>query len=99
MWYTILIHFLTPNAMFHQIEQKVDDAMLSFVIVGLLSLLLGVLVITNEYLLRFMVGAFFFVFAYLTFHIAYKIKCIKMVVKEKMPFMHYDEAPAKKRKK
>lgn len=78
------------------IEEKVNNSILTFFTLGMIFLLFGILVIMYEALLRTMVGALFFLLAYMAFHFAYKIQMIKHGVHEKLGTMGMGKKKTKK---
>ncbi|MBI2645374.1 hypothetical protein HYW94_04355 [Candidatus Uhrbacteria bacterium] len=63
--------------MFRAIEKKMNGIINHLFLFGLLSVLVGMLVMLNELMLRIFIGFIFFFIAYIALLIAYKLQGIR----------------------
>jgi hypothetical protein len=65
--------------MFQRIEKRMTGTINHFFAFGLFCVLVGILVVLNEYMSRIFTGLIFFFIAYIALFIAYKLQAIRDV--------------------
>ena len=65
-----------------KIQKKINSVIWSFVISGVVLLMLAVLVVWSQFLLQLAVGLFIVVIAYMFFYAAYKLWSLKREVEK-----------------
>ena len=70
------------NKIFKKIERKIDGLIWTYVVVGIILILLAILVVFNDFMLRITCGVFILVLAYTFIYFGYKIWDFKKEIKE-----------------
>lgn len=63
--------------MFHNLEKKVNHTIWTLFTIGCLAVALGVASLMDPFLAQFMVGILFFMLAYVTLHMAYRMQVMR----------------------
>jgi hypothetical protein len=59
------------------VEKKMNSTMYTLFFIGLISVGLGVVTLLSDFFVRLFIGLLFFLVAYVTLHLAYRIQVIK----------------------
>lgn len=83
--------------MFQHIDDKLHSMIAALLTIGAVAMILGLVVLTNEFSLRFLTALVFFCTAYLAFFLGYKFHVLHCTIKEKLSF-GFPKPLAKKKK-
>lgn len=81
--------------MFNSLERKVNSTIYTLFLVGLLCVGLGVITLLSDFFVRFLLGLLFFLFAYATLHLAYRIQVIRDSINAAV---HLKKSPSARKK-